>query len=790
MPPLSRLPVIALAPGVRLARAGARCLLAMVVVCGPTPVWAQNATERATPSGGAATAGEGPGRVTATPAPADRAVGTPTGASMAARPRIGLALSGGGARGFAHVGVLRVLERLRVPIDCVAGTSAGAAVAAGYAVGLSPDEIESRLRAVDWNEIFADATPRSDLSYRRKNDDRPFQLGLTLGLSDDGAVRASPGLSAGHRVELFLHDFLGLSAELPSFDRLAVPYRAIATDLTRGDLVVMSQGSLVRAVRASMSVPSAFAPVREAGRLLVDGGLTRNLPVDVVRGLCADVVIAVNVGSPLLREEDLQSLLGVAAQMVNILIEDNVRRSLAELRPTDVLISPDLGPIASADFGRGLDGVPAGERATREQAGPLSAWSLSPAEYERWNAARRGWRAPQERVDDIRITRTRFVNPEVLEAQITRQKEGTPLDRGALKGDLSRLMARGDFAQIDYRLITEQGSSILWVQPEEKPYGPNYLRFGIGAATDSKGNSHFNLPIGYSRTWVNNRGAEWSTIAQIGGTQRLGTQFFQPLTLDGRWYVAPRLLYESRPLALFIGDHRVSDYGVQTRKAELIAGVQGALLDARVGLSMGTRTYDLRVGVPLLDTERTRYVGLMGGVSIDQLDAIDFPRSGWSFEVSGLAARRVVGANQHFNRVELSAQHVSSLGPHTFNATLKLGYSPSTGLPPNEAYSLGGFLNLSGYQINQLLGSTLQYGRLMYYNQIMPLPKPFGSGLFAGFSLEMGRVTQPVVPGSDTRWLPGASLFLGANTGVGPVYLGFGHGQNGNRALYLFLGRP
>ena len=708
----------------------------------------------------------------------------------ATRPRIGLALSGGGARGFAHVGILRVLEQMRVPIDCIAGTSAGAAVAGAYAVGLTPDEIEARLRGVDWNDIFADGASRENLSYRRKNDDRPFQLGLTFGLGDDGSVRGLPGLSAGHKVELFLHELLGVSRELPSFDRMAVPFRAVATDLARGDMVVMASGSLVRAVRASMSVPSAFAPVQEGGRLLVDGGLTRNLPVDVVRDLCADVVIAVNIGSPLLKEEEMQSLLGVAAQMVNILMEDNVRRSLAQLRPRDILIAPDLAQLGSGDFAKGVNGIPAGERAARETAPALAALSISEADYAIWEGRRRQWGERRERVDDIRIAQTRFVNPSVLEAQITRQREGSPLDRRALHADLSRLMARGDFAQIDYRLITEQGLSVLSVQPQEKAYGPNSVRVGIGAATDSKGNSYLNVPFGYSRTWVNALGAEWNTLAQFGRTQRLGTQFFQPLSPDGRWYVTPRLLYENRPLSLFLGDLRIADYGVRVEQAELLFGVQGALLDARIGLVAGRRTNTIRVGLPLLPSERTGYAGVTAGVSIDQLDAIDFPRAGWSLDVSAFMARKTAGGEQSYNRAELIAQRVASAGPHTFSALLKLGFSPKSQLPANDSYSLGGFLNLSGYQINQLLGSAMQYGRLMYYNQIMPLPKPFGSGLYAGVSLEMGRVTQPVVRDANTRFLGGASLFVGANTGIGPVYLAFGQGQAGNRALYLFLGRP
>lgn len=716
--------------------------------------------------------------------------GGPSDGLSPQRPRIGLALSGGGARGFAHVGILRALERLRVPIDCIAGTSAGAAVAAAYAVGLTPDEIETRLRSIDWNDIFDDGTERTARTYRRKNDDRQYPLALSFGLDDSGSLRGPPGLSAGHKVELFLHELLGVSRELPSFDDLALPFRAVATDLARGEIAVLGAGSLVRAVRASMSVPSAFAPVREGGRLLVDGGLTRNLPVDVVRKLCADVVIAVDIGSPLLKEDELQSLLGVAAQMVNILIEDNVRRSLAELGPRDVLIAPQLGQMGSVDFGQGLAGIPAGESAALGRVEALRHLAVGEAEFAERQAKRHAWGLVRDRIDDIRIAPTRFVNPAVIEAQIRPQQQGTVLDRRALHDDLSRLMARGDYAQIDYRLIVERGTSVLWVQPQEKSFGPGYVRFGVGAATDSKSNSYLNLPFGYTRTWVNALGAEWSTLAQVGHTPRLGTQFFQPLSPGGRWYVTPRLLYESRPLSLFVNDFRVADYGVRTEKAELFLGNQGTLLDARLGLVVGRRTNVVRVGLPLLAGERTRFTGLVGGVSVDQLDAIDFPRAGWSVDVGGLLARTVLGGEQRYNRAELIAQRVGSVGPHTFGGLIKLGYSPHSTLPANDAYSLGGFLNLSGYQINQLLGSQVQFGRLMYYHQVMALPKPFGSGLYAGASLEMGRVTQPVVPQSNTRWLAGGSLFVGANTGIGPVYLAFGQGQSGNRAVYLFLGRP
>ena len=368
--------------------------------------WGQSSS-----SGGAASDAPAAGTGAAGPASVTRLSAAPS-AAPSARPRIGLALSGGGARGFAHVGVLRVLEQLRVPVDCIAGTSAGAAVGAAYAAGLSPDEIEARLRRVDWGDIFVDEVARTEQAYRTKQAERLPQLGVTLGVDASG-LRAAPGLSAGHKVELLLHELLGVSTELASFDQLGVPFRAVATDLVRGDMVVLERGSLVRAVRASMSVPSGFAPVREQERLLVDGGLSRNLPVDVVRKLCADVVIAVDVGSPLLREDELQSLIGVAAQMVNILIEDNVRRSLAELNGRDLLITPDLGPIGSTDFGRGVAGIPSGERAAQLRGPALPAPAVSAAGYPALAGAPRAWARPPERADPLPLGPPRPRNPVV-----------------------------------------------------------------------------------------------------------------------------------------------------------------------------------------------------------------------------------------------------------------------------------------------------------------------------------------------------------------------------------------
>jgi NTE family protein len=305
---------------------------------------------------------------------------------------------------------LRALEQLRVPVDCIVGTSAGSAVGAAYAVGLAPDEIEARLRQVDWdNRMFADRPPRPDLPYRDKARVGGEPIGVTLGIGEDG-VRGSAGVFAGQQIELFLHRLLGVSNELASFDTLPVPFRAITTDLVNGAMVVQRQGSLVHAVRASMAVPSAFAPVRVGERMLVDGGLTQNLPVQTAREACADVVIAVDIGSPLLKADELAGVFSVGLQVISILMERNVAESKAALRPQDVLISPDLGDISAVDFASGVDGIPAGESATLAAADRLVPLALSPDAYARWQRVRSSRLPGPVLVDSVSVSPTRFVD--------------------------------------------------------------------------------------------------------------------------------------------------------------------------------------------------------------------------------------------------------------------------------------------------------------------------------------------------------------------------------------------
>jgi predicted acylesterase/phospholipase RssA len=310
-----------------------------------------------------------------------------TAASDLTRPRVGLVLGGGGARGAAHIGVLEVLEKLRVPVDCVAGTSMGALVAGVYASGLRPSTMRSKLAEADWDDLFRDDPPLNQQNFRKKVLDKRFLPGSETGVGPEG-VKGQPGIVMGQKIKLFFNtlvrDYLGER----DIEALPLPLSIIATDIVGGDKVVFREGSLSKAMRASMSVPGLMAPVESDGKKLVDGGLVDNVPIDEARQRCqADVIIAVNVGSPLLKAEDISGLLSVSAQMVNILTEQNVTRSLATLKPTDIYIKPDLDGITAGDFKRSSETADRGVAATEAVADRLRALSVSETAYAAWVAA-------------------------------------------------------------------------------------------------------------------------------------------------------------------------------------------------------------------------------------------------------------------------------------------------------------------------------------------------------------------------------------------------------------------
>jgi NTE family protein len=706
-----------------------------------------------------------------------------------ATPRVGLVLSGGGARGLAHVGVLKVLEELRVPVHCVTGTSMGAIVGGAYAAGATAAGLEEFVREADWDDVFRDSPPRAEISTRRKIDDYKTLFAPEYGVTP-GSLFLPKGLIAGVSIEGFFRQLTQQAVEVGDFDKLPIPFRAVAADIETGEAVVLSRGSLSRAMRASMSVPGAIAPVEIDGRLLVDGGIANNLPIDEARKLCGDVIIAVNISTPALKREAISSAFTVGTQLINFLGKANVERQLASLGPRDVLIAPELGDISAGSFSRAGDAIRVGENAARALAQSLSRYSLPPAEYETLRHRQIAERKPVGAVDEIRFEGLRRTNPEVLRA-LLETKPGEPLTEEKVGADLRRIYGRGDFESVDYRIQQESGRRVMVIQPREKEWGPDYFRFGLGLATDFQGENTFNLLAQYRRTWLNRLGGEWLTEVQVGRQTFLATEFMQPVEERGRWFVLPyfRIGQELRPV--FSGDARVGEYQTKETRLGLDGGAYlGTWGEARLGLVGRRVDASTETGPAIFPDVNETTAGLRALFLVDQLDNAWFARSGYRLAAAAYAADEGLGSDHNYQRLDGELTAVKSWGAHTVNFKISGGTDFHSDMPAYENFTLGGPLRLSGYRIDQFSGQRFGFGRLMYYNRAIHLPDILGSGLFVGASIEAGQMQgrPDTVPSAGTIW--SGSVFLAASTFVGPAYFGFGVGEAGHYSLYLLLGAP
>lgn len=706
-------------------------------------------------------------------------------------PKICLVLSGGGARGAAHVGVLKVLEELRVPIHCITGTSMGALVGAAYATGTTLQEMDSILNEITTELLFKENPPREELSMRRKQDDYRLFFGPEIGV---GTATGGLGLPKGVVTGVQLETVLRRLAKAPGyyqFDKLPIPFRAVATDLVTGKAVIFRDGEIANVMRASMSVPGAVAPAEFGGMMLVDGMLTSNLPVEAARAMGADVIIAVNVGTPLLKREALTSILGVTGQMLSILTEQNVQNSIASLKATDILISPELGDFSTGDFDNLPKIAPIGEAAARKVADRLAQLSVPERDYAALRKNQLVAVVPElQPVDAIRFENLKRVNPQTAQAVMDTQA-GKPIDQQTLDRDMRRIYGTGDFEHVNYRFLEEPGRRVLAVDAVEKSWGPDYLRFGLGLSSDFTGDAYFNLLARYRKTWLNSLGAEWRTDLQVGRTTNLYSEFYQPLNAEGDFFIAPNILVERRSTTLYNGDNRFARYDFQSNHVGLDAGIQFRQYgEFRLGVQRGVLNPSLDTGPAFLSPTENRIDtgAVRARLFFDRLDSVNFPRKGWNAGMTVYDSRSALGALDDYTKWDIDGVAAYTFDNHTLNFALKAGGRfGSNRIPYYDQFQWGGFLQQSGYKTGQLYGENMTYGRVMYFHRIMK-----GSileGAYGGFSLEAGRVGGPLIPGNFEGLLKSGSVFVAADTPIGPAYLGYGRAQAGIDSFYFYLGR-
>jgi NTE family protein len=708
------------------------------------------------------------------------------------RPKIGLVLSGGGARGLAHIGVLKVLEEMRVPVDYIAATSMGAIVGGLAATGMTSGEMQERLAKLEWGSMFSDSPPRGDLDTRRKDEDARYSIPLEFGFRD-GSVRLSKGAIAGGNLELYLHEITRRADAVPNFGALPTPFRAVATDMVAGTKVVFDSGPLYLALRASMSVPGLFVPVEIDGRVYGDGGLVDNLPVDIVKDMGADVVIAVNIGTPLMSREQLSSIIGLTAQSLNILTQQNVRASIQLLRQSPhVLISPDLGALTFADFSAADTLIELGEAATRVAAPALSAYSLSPDAYREYLALRPPLPAAGDpMIANIRVDGTVRTNPAVLQEQLD-SLAGKPFDAAKVDTDIARLYGSGDFERVAYRLINEKGQRDLVFDVTEKSWGPNFLRFGVNLSSDMQGDTFFNFLIGHKKTWINSLGGQWVNELEFGQIRRYATEFYQPLEKSQTWFGSVYGQVKREPQYLYDQNLRVAEYDILTQQVGLDLGANlGELGEIRLGPQFTHYRADRQVAIQDFQSTATLdEVGVSLRVRYDRLDDPYFARRGLGVNAELFQGVQGAGGDTDVTRASVEFLQAFPVGDNgRFHFGGQFGGTDRRDATGATDFQLGGFLNLSGLRTDQLTGDYVGLLRGVYYYRMGPL-RYVGRAWYLGGSLEVGNVWNTRDDISFGSTYKAGSLFLAADTYIGPFYFAYGRTNRGDSSWYIFVGRP
>ena len=708
------------------------------------------------------------------------------------RPTIGVVLSGGGARGLAHVGVLEVLEELRVPVDVIAGTSMGAIVGGLYASGLPSDSLRALVAGIDWERLLADTPPRSSLAFHRRAEERRYPVELEIGISD-GGLALPGGLIAGQDMGLLLRRHSLPVAAVEDFSLLPTPFAAVATDIETGERVVLDSGDLVEAMRASMAIPVVFSPVERDGRLLVDGGLVDNLPVELAREMGADVVIVVDASPPLLEREELRTVLGISEQVVTLLGRQDLEREMAS---ADVALDLGFDDVGLFDF-RDADSIIArGAAVARDSAEALSRWSIPVGEYRTFRSDRDRRRpALPIRPAGLSIEAPAWVDDRLIRARI----ELAILD--AFDPELAERAARdvyaiGEFERAGYDLSDAGMPPRLVIEAHAKPRGPHILRLGIDLVTDSAGEAPailaFSGHAAYVRTRIGSRAAEWRTDFHVGTTTGVESAFRQPLDFAGRWFVEPSALATEVQRPIFRAGRSVTEYETRRFRAGIDVGrAIGLSSEVRAGAAWGRASSELdpEVGeAAFFRDEAEDEAEVRAAFVLDRLNSINLPRRGALASVEVRASREELGADRSWTRWSLEGRLYGSRGPHTAFATVTGGRAASAGdLPVREEFLLGGFASLSGFGEGELRGDAFAAGRVGLLRRIAEIP-PALRAVVAGGWVEAGDAWDRA-DDEELDLRASISLAVGAETLFGPLFLAWSRAEGRDGRVTVSLGR-
>ena len=695
-------------------------------------------------------------------------------------------LAGGGAKGGAHVGVLKVLEELHVPIDCIAGTSMGALVGGGYASGLPAADIERFVRAVNWKAVVGGVGRRElEPTEQRRNADEASAIG-ELGYDEHGLVLPAGLISTGS-IEDLLRGYVAQARLEPDFDLLPIPFRAVATDMVKGQMVVLNRGDLATAMRASMAIPGAFSPVVSKPYVLSDGFVVRNIPVDVARQTCADVVIVVKLVSPPSDPDKLRSAPQLLSRTMDVMVEANENAQLSTLTERDVRIDVPMGDIGAGDFERTAEAIPLGETAARAMAQQLARYSVPTQEYTAWRKSVTLHQQLELKVADVRFEGLKYVNGEYLRT-LTEVRTGDVVNTGRLSQDALRMGVLEDLDSVEYRFIGDPNHpELVWV-PKERSGGPNFIRPSIGLYADGGGDISMVLGVQHVRRWLNSYGAQWRNNLEIGFETGLETSLYQPLNVAQTYFIEPKLLWKRTLESLYSDGEKVANYQFVDLGGEFDLGAALARHgQVRVGYWNQKHRSIVSTGIALFPEFNVREAGPAATLIYDTRNESSFATKGIAAELDYLRSDNSLGADRDWEYLEGALRTAVPVGKNLMWATVAGGSDLGSKLPPDRAFALGG-PSFPGYQIDELRMRrywTASGSFLWRLVDVMPIRN---KALYGGFALQAGRVYQRVDPVPDGT-LYGGSLYIGGQTPIGALTLGAGVATN-SWSMWLSLGRP
>ncbi|QHF27567.1 patatin-like phospholipase family protein [Pseudomonas sp. R32] len=714
-------------------------------------------------------------------------VSLPLLAAEAPRPKVGLVLSGGAARGLAHIGVLKALEEQGIKVDAIAGTSMGAVVGGLYASGYKVEELEKLALGIDWQQALSDAPPRKDVPFRRKQDDRDFLVKQKLSFRDDGSLGLPLGVIQGQNLALLLESMLAHTSDTRDFDKLPIPFRAVATDIASGEKVVFRRGHLPQVIRASMSIPAVFAPVELDGRLLVDGGMVDNIPLDVAREMGVDVAIVVDIGTPLRSRKQLTTVVDVLNQSITLMTRRNSEEQLAALHRDDILIQPPLSSFGVTDFGRAQDMIDVGYRAARALDARLAVLKRPPTTDGELLAAR----SPSQRtpvITAIRIENDSKVSDDVIRYYI-RQPIGEPLELGRLQTDMGTLYGLDYFDRVQYRVVHKGNDNTLVINARGRRGGTDYLRLGLNLSDDLRGDSAFNIGASYRVNGINTLGAEWLTRAQIGDQQELYSEFYQPLDAGSRYFIAPYIDLGSQNIEATLDDDPIAEYRLERYGFGLNLGRQiGNNGEVRFGVGQAWGQAEVRIGDQDLPKVNFNEGFYELKYSFDTLDNVYFPHSGEDINLTLRQYDPNLGSDQRYRQWDFNLDKAMSSGPNTWVVGGRYGRTLDDAEVVTSSFVLGGARQLSGFRQDSVSGQNVSLMRVVYYRRLTPrayLPLDFP--LYLGGSLERGRAWNNDNE-FDSGYINAASIFVGFETPLGPLNFSYGANSENQKAMYLNLG--